>query len=201
MAQEDMSEEQIKKIEADLNIKYKPGEGVLITSVIEGGAAEAAKIKAGDVITKINGIAVKSAPELQEQVSKYKPGDKVSMTVKNNDKETTVDIILKAKLGNTDVAKSSKMIEKLGGKIESLDKATAEKNEINGGVIIKELGSGALAKSSIEKGFVIMTVNDKEVTNLSEFYDAINKSNGTVKLGGFYPGYYGSYAFIVNLKD
>ena len=201
MAQEDMSEDQIKKLESDLNIKYKPGEGVLITSVIEGGAAEAAKVKAGDVITKINGIAVKSAPELQEQVSKYKPGDKITLTVKNNDKETTVDIILKAKLGNTDVAKSSKMIEKLGGKIETLDKATAEKNEINGGVIIKELGSGVLAKSSIEKGFVIMSVNDKEVTNLSEFYDAINKSSGTVKLGGFYPGYYGTYAFIVNLKD
>lgn len=201
MAQEDMSEDQIKKLESELNIKYKPGEGVLITSVIEGGAAEAAKVKAGDVITKINGIAVKSAPELQEQVSKYKPGDKITLTVKNNDKETTVDIILKAKLGNTDVAKSSKMIEKLGGKIETLDKATAEKNEINGGVIIKELGSGVLAKSSIEKGFVIMSVNDKEVTNLSEFYDAINKSSGTVKLGGFYPGYYGTYAFIVNLKD
>ncbi|MEK0423189.1 MAG: hypothetical protein RLZ95_1099 [Bacteroidota bacterium] len=201
MAPEEMSEDQIKKLEAELNIKYKPGEGVLITNVIDGGAAEAAKIKAGDVITKINGVVVKSAPELQEQVSKYKPGDKITLTVKNNDKESTVEIVLKAKLGNTDVAKSSKMIEKLGGKIETLDKATAEKNEINGGVIIKDIGNGVLAKSSIEKGFVIMTVNDKEVTNLSEFYDAINKSNGTVKLGGFYPGYYGTYAFIINLRD
>jgi Do/DeqQ family serine protease len=184
MAPEEMSEDQIKKLD-----------------VIDGGAAEAAKIKAGDVITKINGVVVKSAPELQEQVSKYKPGDKITLTVKNNDKESTVEIVLKAKLGNTDVAKSSKMIEKLGGKIETLDKATAEKNEINGGVIIKDIGNGVLAKSSIEKGFVIMTVNDKEVTNLSEFYDAINKSNGTVKLGGFYPGYYGTYAFIINLRD
>jgi Do/DeqQ family serine protease len=201
MAQEDMSEDQIKKVESDLKIKYKPGEGVLITNVLEGGAAEASSIKAGDVITKFNGTAVKSAPELQEQVSKYKPGDKITLTIKRNDKETNIDIVLKAKLGNTDIAKSSKLIEKLGGKIETLDKATADKNEVNGGVVVKELGNGVLGKSSIEKGFVILTVNDKEVTNLNEFYDAINKSNGSVKLGGFYPGYYGNYAFILNLKD
>ena len=201
MSQEDMTEDQIKKIEADLNIKYKPGEGVLITNVLEGGAAEASKLKAGDVITKYNGIVVKSSPELQEQVSKNKPGDKITLTIKRNDSEMTVEVLLKAKLGNADIAKSSKLIEKLGGKLETLDKATADKNEINGGVIIKELGSGVLSKSSIEKGFVIMSVNDKEVTNLNEFYEAINKSNGSVELGGFYPGYYGSYAFILNLKD
>ena len=201
MAQEDMSEEQIKKVESDLNIKYKPGEGVLITSVLEGGAAEASNLKAGDMITKFNGVTIKSSPELQEQVSKYKPGDKITVTVKHNDKESTIDIILKAKLGNTEVAKSSKLTEKLGGKIETLDKATADKNEINGGVVIKELGTGVLSKSSIEKGFVIMSVNDKEVTNLTDFYDAINKSNGSVKLGGFYPGYYGNYAFMLNLND
>lgn len=201
MAQEDMSEDQIKKVESDLKIKYKPGEGVLITNVLEGGAAEASSIKAGDVITKFNGTVVKSAPELQEQVSKYKPGDKITLTIKRNDKETNIDIVLKAKLGNTDIAKSSKLIEKLGGKLETLDKATADKNEVTGGVVVKELGNGVLGKSSIEKGFVILTVNDKEVTNLNEFYDAINKSNGSVKLGGFYPGYYGNYAFILNLKD
>ena len=201
MSQEDMTEEQIKKIEADLNIKYKPGEGVLITNVLEGGAADASKLKAGDVITKYNGIVVKSSPELQEQVSKNKPGDKVTLTIKRNDSEMTVDVLLKAKLGNADIAKSSKLIEKLGGKLETLDKATADKNEINGGVIIKELGTGVLSKSSIEKGFVIMTVNDQLITNLNEFYEAINKSNGSVKLGGFYPGYYGTYAFILNLRD
>lgn len=201
MAQEDLSEDQIKKLESDLGIKYKPGEGVLITNVLEGGAAEAAKLKAGDVITKFNGITVKSAPELQEQVSKYKPGDKITVTIKRNDKESNIDITLKAKLGNTDVAKSSKMIEKLGGKFETIDKTTAEKNEISGGVVIKELGNGVLGKSNIEKGFVIVAVNDKEINNLNEFYEAINKSNGSIKISGFYPGYYGTYAFILNLKD
>ncbi len=201
MAQEELSDEQIKKIEADLNIKYKAGEGVLITSVLDGGAAKAAGLKVGDVVTKFNGVAIKTAPELQEQVSRFKPGDKVAMVVKRNGKDTPIEVILKAKLGSTDLAKSSKMGEKLGGKLENLDKATAQKHDIDGGVIVKELGSGVLSKSRVEKGFVITSVNDEEVKNVEDFYEALKKSNGTIKLSGFYPGYYGNYAFMINLND
>ena len=201
MAQEELSDDQIKKLEADLNVKYKAGEGVLITTVLEGGAAKAAGLKPGDVITKFNGATIKTAPELQEQVSRFKPGDKVAMNLKRNGKEMNFDVTLKAKLGTNDLSKSSKMAEKLGGKLETLDKATADKNDIEGGVIVKELGSGVLSKSRVEKGFVITSVNDEEIKNVEDFYEAIKKSNGSVKLSGFYPGYYGTYAFIINLND
>jgi S1-C subfamily serine protease len=169
--------------------------------VLEGGAAKAAGLKPGDVITKFNGAIIKTAPELQEQVSRFKPGDKVAMTLKRNGKEMNFEVVLKAKLGTNDLSKSSKMAEKLGGKLETIDKATADKNDIEGGVVIKELGSGVLSKSRIEKGFVIISVNDEEIKNVEDFYEAIKKSNGSIKLSGFYPGYYGTYAFIINLND
>ncbi len=201
MAQEELSEEQIKKLEGDLNVKYKAGEGVLITSVLDGGAAKASGLKPGDVVTKFNGAIIKTAPELQEQVARFKPGDKVAITVKRNGKDMSLEVILKAKLGSTDLSKSSKMAEKLGGKLETIDKATAQKNDIDGGVVIKELGTGVLSKSRIEKGFIITNVNEEEIKNVEDFYEAIKKSNGSVKISGFYPGYYGTYAFIINLKD
>ena len=201
MAQEELSEEQIKKLEGDLNVKYKAGEGVLITSVLDGGAAKASGLKPGDVVTKFNGAIIKTAPELQEQVARFKPGDKVAITVKRNGKDMSLEVILKAKLGSNDLSKSSKMAEKLGGKLETIDKATAQKNDIDGGVVIKELGTGVLSKSRIEKGFVITSVNEEEIKNVEDFYEAIKKSNGSVKISGFYPGYYGTYAFIINLKD
>ena len=201
MAQAELTDEQIKKLEGELNVKYKAGEGVLITSVLDGGAAKAAGIKPGDVITKFNGAIIKTAPELQEQVSRFKPGDKVAMLVKRNGKDVSLDVILKAKLGSTDLAKSSKLAEKLGGKLETVDKAIAQKNDIDGGVVVKELGSGVLSKSRVEKGFVITSVNDEEIKNVEDFYEALKKSNGTLKLAGFYPGYYGNYAFMLNLND
>ena len=197
---EGLPDEEIKKIESELNVKYKEGD-LLVTEVLEGGAAKAAGVKKGDVILKLNGIAIKTGPELQEQVSKYKPGDKVTMVVRRAGKDITLDVLLKAKLGSSDLSKSSKLAEKLGGKLENLDKATAQKNDIEGGVIVKELGSGVLSKSRVEKGFVITSINDEEVKNIEDFYELLKKSNGTIKLAGFYPGYYGSYAFIINLND
>ncbi len=197
---EGLPDEEIKKIESELNVKYKEGD-LLVTEVLEGGAAKAAGVKKGDVILKLNGIAIKTGPELQEQVSKYKPGDKVTMVVKRAGKDITLDVLLKAKLGSSDLSKSSKLAEKLGGKLENLDKATAQKNDIEGGVIVKELGSGVLSKSRVEKGFVITSINDEEVKNIEDFYELLKKSNGTIKLAGFYPGYYGNYAFIINLND
>jgi Do/DeqQ family serine protease len=199
---EDMSEEQIKKMNEELNTKYKEGDGILITDVLEGGAAKAAGIKKGDVLLKLNGIAVKTSPELQEQVARYKPGDKASMVIKRDGKEMTMDVTFKAKLGSADLAKSSKPAEKLGGRLETLDKATAEKNDLEGGVIIKELGNGILSKSRIEKGFVITHVNEEPVKTVEEFYEALKKSTSTnIKIGGVYPGYFGNYAFILNLNE
>jgi Do/DeqQ family serine protease len=199
---EGVNEEDIKKIEDELNVKYKEGEGILITDVLEGGAAKAAGIKKGDILIKFNGVTIKSSGELQEQVAKYKPNDKVALIVKRGGKEVNMDVILKGKLGNTDLANSSKVAEKLGGKLENLDKATAEKNDLSGGVIVKELGNGIIGKSRIEKGFVITHVNDKPVNTVEEFYDALKKITGSsVKLSGIYPGYFGNYAFMLNLND
>lgn len=200
--QEDLSEEQIKKIESDFKVKIGDVQGIVVTDVLEGGAAKAAGVKVGDIITKLNGTAVTSSPELQEKIAKYKPNDKISITLKRDNKDLTLYATLKAKLGNTDLASSSKAAEKLGGKLETVDKATAEKNDIDGGVLVKELGNGILGKSRVEKGFVITHVNDQPVKNTEEFYEKLKKLTGaTVKLSGIYPGFFGNYAFMLNLNE
>ena len=43
-----------------------------------------AGIKKGDIIRKINGVSINSGSELQEQLSNYKPGDKVNVTYDRN---------------------------------------------------------------------------------------------------------------------
>jgi Do/DeqQ family serine protease len=200
--QQDLSEEQIKKLESDYKVKIADVQGIVVTDVLEGGAAKAAGIKVGDILTKINGAPVTSSPELQEQIAKYKPNDKITITLKRDNKDLTLNATLKAKLGNTDMASSSKAAEKLGGKLETIDKTTAEKNEIDGGVVVKELGNGILGKSRVEKGFVITHVNDQPVKNIEEFYEALKKLTGaTVKLSGVYPGFFGNYAFMLNLNE
>lgn len=53
--------------------------GVLIQSVQSGSSAEESGLRAGDVIVKVNGVHTNSVPELQEQVARFRPGDRVDL--------------------------------------------------------------------------------------------------------------------------
>ncbi|MBO4557543.1 MAG: trypsin-like peptidase domain-containing protein [Bacteroidales bacterium] len=67
---------------AVLGISMKETEqGVVVAQVKEGGVAEKAGIKAGDVLKEINFVKIESAADLQVQVNKYRPGEKIVLTI------------------------------------------------------------------------------------------------------------------------
>jgi Do/DeqQ family serine protease len=77
---------EMKPVDDDLAKEKNLGkiEGVYVVRVTDEGAARQAGIKAGDVITAVNGNLVDAPQQLQEQIGKYRPGDKVAITVKIN---------------------------------------------------------------------------------------------------------------------
>lgn len=194
-ASEGISEEQ-KKQEG-----IKDGDGIYVTGVIDGGSTAAAGIKKGDFITKVNGIAVNSGPEMAEQIARFKPGDKVSITYNRDGKDNAISVTLKNKINTTSVVKTSTSAEKLGGEFATVDKKVAQANDIAGGVIIKKLGSGSLKNSRIQEGFVITSINGVEVKTLDEFNAAIKGAKGTIYFDGIYPGFSESYRYPVKLDD
>ncbi len=178
------------------------GDGVYVTDVPALGAAHAAGIRKGDFVTKVNGVTISSGPEMVEQVTRYKPGDKVTLTYVRDGKESTVNLTLKNKVGNTDVVKSETVLDKLGAELESLDKKRATSYDVAGGVVVKKIGSGALKSTRMQEGFVITSVNGQAVRNIEELKVALDGNKGrTVKLEGIYPGYEGSYGYPLNLED
>ena len=199
---ENVTDEQKLAYEKEFGISIKEGEGVFVTDVPASGAAAIAGIKKYDIITKIDGVNITSGPELQEQVAKHKPGDKVAITYKRAGKENTVTLTLKNKVGNTDIVKNTSIIEKLGGTFENLDKKVAAANEVEGGVVVKKVGDGLLKKSRMQDGFVIVSVNGSEVKSLEELKELLAKiKSGVVRLEGFYPGFEGSYTYPLNLSE
>jgi serine protease Do len=168
----------------------KNDEGVFVTDVSEDGAAKAAGIKVGDVITKVNGVTVSSGPEMVEQVARYKPGDKVTVSYLRNGKENTTNLTLKNRAGNFDIVKAETAIEKLGGELVNVDAATAKKNNIDGGVAVKKKGaSGAIAGSRIQEGFIITSMNGKPVKTVEDLAAALGNAKGTAFFEGIYPGF------------
>jgi hypothetical protein len=68
------------------------GDGVLITEVEENSPAKKAGLRAGDIITEIDGEKVSSYGEVKEMVSKSDEGDKLSFTVVRNKSEQKIEV-------------------------------------------------------------------------------------------------------------
>lgn len=178
----------------------KEGEGVFVLNARDGGAAAAAGIKKGDIITKVNGIPVISGADMVGQIATYRPGEKINITYRRDGAEKTVDVTLRNSGGTTDVVKTS-VLDKLGAELETLSAADAKELKVPGGVVIKSIGTrGLLSKVRVQDGYVILKADGKEVKNVDDFRKVIENASGSVKIEGIYPGYEGVYPIIINLN-
>ena len=161
-------------------------EGIKVLGVPATGAAAAAGIKEGDIITKINGVATSSVPELMEQISRYKPGDKVSINYMRNNKEYTASAVLKNLDGNTGIVKMS-VLDYLGADFNTLRKDAAYDMGIEGGVIVSGISSGLIKKqTSMKPSFVILKAGSVKIRTVEELKSALHGKKA-VRLEGFYP--------------
>ncbi|MFN0187247.1 MAG: Do family serine endopeptidase [Bacteroidia bacterium] len=168
--------------------------GVYVNGLTDDGAAESAGIKEGDVITSINGSPIKSSPELQEQVGRYRPGDKIDVTVMRNGNEKIYAVTLRNKDGNTKVIKNES-ISMLGATLVSISDAELDKLNISKGIKVKDLSTGKLKSAGIKEGFIIVSIDNKPVGSVEELTDYLNNKKGGVLIEGVYPNgmraYYG----------
>lgn len=70
-------------------------QGVYVNDLVDEGAAQKSGMRIGDVILKVDGIATKSVPELQEQIGSRNPGDEVRLTIYRNGQQKDLNIKLK----------------------------------------------------------------------------------------------------------
>lgn len=176
-------------------------DGIFATEVPTDGGAYAAGIRRGDRIQKVNGIDIISGGELQEQVSRYKPGDKVPVTVLRGEKPITLTVTLKNKAGNYDVVKNDTEIDMLGAEFVTLDPKKAKEYGIAGGVIVKKINNGALNdQTRMKDGFIILKVNNEPVKNVTDLKTVI-QSQKAITISGFYPGYDGLYEYPITLDN
>lgn len=180
----------------------KDGQGVYALAVPTDGAAAKAGLKKGDVITKINGNNVATGLEMSGHIASYKPGDKVKVSYLRNGKEYTTEVILKGEISKVDVSSSDIIGDRLGVELESLDSEKAAKYDIEGGVIVKKIREdGPLSKTRMEQGFIITTVNGRDIKNADELGRALGAGYGKIKLEGIYPGYNGVYTYQIDLGE
>jgi len=167
--------------------------GVYVSNVVDGSGAAEAGIHVGDIITHINNAPISSFPELQEQLSKYGPGEKVNVNLLREKERKNFVVLLKNQKGNTEIVKreTNAVVTSLGIETEELSTKEAEYYSVDGGVKITGIKNGKIAQQTrIHEGFVITSVDSKSISNYNDLAKILNDKEGkNIIIEGFYPSF------------
>jgi S1-C subfamily serine protease len=193
----------IGDINAEVAKKYNLDkiEGVFVGRVLPGGAAEKAGIQDNDVIISVDNVNVNSTAELQEQIGKHRPGDKVTVVIKRDNKKKPFNVTLRNKHGDTEIVKGDDSDEIFGSKFVAVSDRDKDELGIRYGIKITELGNGKFKDAGIKKGFIITQVNKNAVSEVDDFKRIIKNSRGGILVEGIYSsGEVAYYVFGIDSK-
>lgn len=191
-----MDDEVVKEMEKrmeELGVK----DGILVAQVIEGGSS-AGILKENDVITKMDGKKLHKFTDLQEALSKHRPGDKVQLTIVRDKKEKEVTITLKNAQGNTKVVKNAGM-EILGAAFKPVDADLRRQLNLGYGLEVTGVSDGKMADAGIRKGFIILKANGQPMKTVEDLENVLKTATQTPEqvlfITGMFPsGKRASYA-------
>ncbi|MEO1517038.1 MAG: Do family serine endopeptidase [Bacteroidota bacterium] len=172
-------------------------EGVYIKRVTPNSGAEDGGIRRNDVITSINGIKVRTSPELQEQVARYRPGNTIEVEFIRKGKQRKTRITLKNRSNTTALVGSTDetILEDLGVELRDLSKSERRRLQTEG-VMVKSIIRGSkIERTNMDPGFIITKVNESRVNNVEEVIQALKRAKGEVLLEGIYENYPGEWGY------
>ena len=179
--------------------ELKTLKGVYVSELVETGAADEAGMKAGDVITGINNVEVNSGSELLDQLSRYRPGDKIQVQINRKKDVKVLNLTLKNREGNTNIVKKSDAII-LGAEFKQADKALLSRLGLESGVQVVNAGSGKFEKYGISEGFIITKINSRKISQVEDINSVMQEVSGGLFISGMYPNGKKAY-YAINLEE
>jgi serine protease Do len=167
--------------------------GALVSSVTPGDPADKAGIKAGDVITAVDGVDVNDAGDLTRKIGDLLPGAKVNLTVWRAGKTLKLPLVLGErnadKVAQTGQGKPETQGEDVLGlsvRPVTAEEAKALELERPAGLLVTEVAEGSpAAQSGLAAGDVILEANGMAVNTVRAFRDVVDgdgKAKGVVML-------------------
>ena len=157
------------------NFGVSRSEGVIITRVIDQGAAQEAGLKKNDVIIKMDKVSISKFSDLQGFLGSRRPGDLVDVIVIRNEEEITIPVKLRNQFGKLEFGKTD-FTSYYIGEVIPIPKGDANRFEINYGVKIEYLNNENLyQRYGIEKGDFILSIEDEKVSDASDIEHLLKK--------------------------
>ncbi len=172
-------------------LELKEKNGVLVSNVKTGSAADKAGVKRGDIVTAINGEKIEDSNVLRNKVAGTAPGTAIKLSVVRDGK----DLELTAKLDEFSVGDAKKpgldqsddengtipqnQSGKLGLSLQPVTPQIAKQLSLdaNEGMVVTDVDqSGPAAEEGVARGDVIIEINKKAVKSISDVQSALNAS-------------------------
>jgi S1-C subfamily serine protease len=172
--------------------------GVAITYLQKDAAAEKSGLLKGDIVTAVDDVSINSKAEFDEQISYYRPGNKIKVSYRREDKIGEVTLLLTNREGTTSLLKREVYSSvALGADLEAVSKVERDKLGLESGIRIAKVKSGLVQRMGITEGFIITAVNSKKMTSPEELSKTLEKLRGRVVIEGISAnGQRGYYSFI-----
>ncbi len=164
--------------------------GALVRQVVQGGPADRAGIRPGDIVLGINGKPVESAMDLRRMVGRAPPGTAVALQVQRNGKTMDFKLTLSeaprqsagaAPGGEADGPKIGGSARVWGLAVSSLSDTERRATRGGGGVKVSRVSAGAEAVG-LRVGDVVLSVAGDDVADLRQFEAAIARFDPTKAL-------------------
>ena len=179
--------------------------GIYVNEVVDRSASKEAGIEPGDIIIAINGLPTLSTAQMQEAITKFSPGDKVTITYVRDGKQQRCTATLRNNQGNTSVTRADTP-SSLGAELSALDADKLRSLGLSSGVSVGSLSDGRFKDAGMKDNFIIVSINRSRVATpeqVEAIYSSIRKSSDPEKvmfISGIYPNGRQAY-YAVDLSD
>ena len=147
--------------------------GALVAKVLPDSPALAAGIKVGDVIINFNGHEVINSSNLPPIVGRTAVGVKVPVEVMRSGRKQVIKVQLGELPDETQVAQADKpaveQTSRLGISVVELNDEQRAELEIEHGVLVQNVITGAASRAGIRKGDIILNIDSKPVHDRKQF--------------------------------
>ena len=153
--------------------------------VVPDGPGDKGGLKAGDIVTQLNGKVMENSNQLRNSVADLDPESKVDLEVVRNGSVMNLQV----ELGTRDLTQlaswsrgggSPMTVSKLGLSVEEPTSQMRDSLNIsvNGGVVVTQVDSASMARQvGVREGDLIVSINGSDISSMADFHSAMDSAD------------------------
>ena len=167
-------------------MKLSTSDGVYISEVLKGSAAEKAGVKEGDVLLAIDSMKIVKSTQVQEVISQHSPGDVVRLEIMRGDKILSMEVTLIGKeTQEMNAYNLQGNVNLFGAQLVPAPKEELEKLGLKAGVKVASVDKGKIRDAGIKAGFIITYINNSPVSSPQDVAAEVKKARRSLLIEGF----------------